>query len=262
MSSDVEDTTEVRAAALALLVPAHQIVVDRTAAWLHGVDTFPRAELTFSPPLETCALRGNTRARLAGVRGRTRDLAAGDLTSIAGVRATNPVRTALDLGCALHQRDAYAAMNRLAGSHGFGAADLAVHLPRYVGRRGVVQLRALVPLVDPRPESPRESWTLLELLAAGLPKPELQYVVAEDGRYYRLDFAYPAQRVCIEYDGAEFHDLTDRQRRRDEERRGWLRRRGWTVIVVRNGDFTGDRLPRWLSEVRAALSEGYSNRRW
>ena len=36
----------------------------------------------------------------------------------------------------------------------------------------------------------------------------------------------------------------------------------WTVIVVRRGDFTGERLDRWLGELRDALQPDYSNRRW
>ena len=38
---------------------------------------------------------------------------------------------------------------------------------------------------------------------------------------------------------------------------------GWTVIVVRRGDFTGDALDRWLGELADRRSTPtYSNRRW
>ena len=36
----------------------------------------------------------------------------------------------------------------------------------------------------------------------------------------------------------------------------------WPEIVLREGDFTGARLDRWLDELRAALVPGYVNRRW
>ncbi len=34
---------------------------------------------------------------------------------------------------------------------------------------------------------------------------------------------------------------------------------GWTVIVIRRGDFTGGALDAWLSELRQALRPAYSN---
>ena len=75
-------------------------------------------------------------------------------------------------------------------------------LARYRRRRGVIQLRQLVQLVDPRVESERESWVLLAIHDAGLPLPEPQYWIEIDGvPTYRLDFAYPRLRVCVEYDG-------------------------------------------------------------
>ena len=76
---------------------------------------------------------------------------------------------------------------------------------------------------------------------------------------YRLDFAYRRARVVVEYDGEEAHEGREAE---DEERRAWLRRHGWTVIVVRIGDFTGEALDRWLDELRSALATAYSNRRW
>lgn len=79
---------------------------------------------------------------------------------------------------------------------------------------------------------------------------------------YRLDFAYPRHLVCIEYDGVEAHFTDPAQAERDQERRRWLREQGWTVIVVRAGDFTGARLDRWIDRVRSALLERYTNRRW
>jgi hypothetical protein len=134
---------------------------------------------------------------------------------------------------------------------------------RYFRRRGVVQLRRLIPLADPRAESPRESWTRLEIHDAGLPAPVLQHWVDVDGvPTYRLDHAYPRHRTAVEYDGEEFHDRTEEQRRHDRERRDWLDGDGWTVVVVRKGDFGGGRSDRWLRELRRALRPTYVNRRW
>jgi very-short-patch-repair endonuclease len=77
-----------------------------------------------------------------------------------------------------------------------------------------------------------------------------------------LDLAYPRLRVVVEYDGEDFHDRTEEQRRHDAERRAWLEEHDWTVVVVKKGDFTGAGLDRWLGELRRALRPTYSNRRW
>ncbi|MBB3089508.1 DUF559 domain-containing protein [Nocardioides albus] len=257
------DTPQTRAAAVARVVAPHHVVIDRTAALIHGVNALTYAELDLDVDLETCALRGHTRSRRTGIDGHTRDLISTDIIKIGSVTVTTPIRTACDLGCNLRRREAYAAMCALAREHGLAPADFTLMLPRYRGRRGVRQLKALAPLVDPRLESAREAWTLLAIHDAGLPLPEPQFwIEIDEVPTYRLDFAYEHARVCVEYDGVDAHELTTDQRRHDAERRRWLRDHGWTVIVVRRGDFTSDRLDAWLREVRAALRPALTNRRW
>lgn len=263
MAAEVPDSIEVRARAVAKVLPPHHVVTDRTAAWLQEVDAFVWADLHGRPPIEICALRGHQATHLTGADGRVRDLAPGDIMRVHGVTVTTPLRTGLDLGCCLRRKEAYAALNALAGRHGLTAEDYLRQLPRFRGRRGVRQLRALLPLVEPRVESERESWLLLAIADASLPAPEPQHWIDVDAvPTYRLDFAYPWLRVCIEYDGAEWHETTPEQEQRDRERRRWLRDNGWTVIVVRNGDFAGRRLDAWTSELRRALRPRYTNRRW
>ncbi|HYF73901.1 MAG TPA: DUF559 domain-containing protein, partial [Nocardioides sp.] len=214
------------------------------------------------PPVETCARRGHEPTAAAGADGRTRDLAPGDVMTVHGVLVTKPLRTALDLGCCLRRREAFAALCAFATRFGFTPEIYVRELGRYRRRRGVVQLRGLVGLVLPSVESQREAWVLLDIADAGLPLPEAQFWVDVDGvPTYRLDFAYPCTKVCVEYDGDEAHGSAS-QRAHDEERRAWLRAHGWTVIVVRSGDFTGAALDRWLGELREALRSPYSNRRW
>lgn len=257
------DTPQTRAAAVARVVAPHHVAIDRTAALIHGVNALTYAELDLDVELETCAVRGHTRSRRTGIDGHTRDLIPTDIMKVGGVTVTTPLRTACDLGCGLRRRDAYAAMCALAREHGLATADFGRMLPRYRGRRGVRQLKELAPLVDPRIESAREAWTLLAIHDAGMPLPEPQFwIEIDEVPTYRLDFAYVHARVCVEYDGVDAHELTADQRRNDAERRRWLREHGWTVIVVRRGDFTGDRLDTWLREVRAALRPAMTNRRW
>jgi hypothetical protein len=258
----LEDSIDLRAAALAKVVRPHHVVTDRTAAWLHGIDVHVYADHDGRPPIETCALRGKEPTQLDGVDGRTRDLLGSDIMAIDGINVTTPLRTGLDLGCCLRRREAFAALCALASAHRLTRRDFQSELSRYRRRRGVIQLRDLVALTDPRFESQREAWTFLAIADAHLPLPDLQVWIDVGGiPTYRLDLAYRRRRVCVEYDGYEAHGSDD-QRRHDEVRRQWLRDHGWTVIVVREGDFTGEALDRWLGELRAALDPTYDNRRW
>ena len=258
--ADLEDSLELRARAVAKVVRPHQVVADRTAAWLHGVDAHVYAEHDGVPHVEICALRRHAPTKVPGADGRTRDLSPQDVMTLNGVRVTTPLRTALDLGSCLRRREAFAVLTAMARLHGFVRGDYLCALGRYRRRRGVVQLRELVNHVDPRVESQREAWVLLAILDAGLPAPEPQVWIDVGGvPTYRLDLAYRRRRVCVEYDGEEAHRGREEY---DAERRAWLRGQGWHVIVVLEGDFAEEALDRWLTELREALAAAYSNRRW
>jgi hypothetical protein len=252
-SARLPDTLQNRLAALALVVKPFAVVTDRTAAWLWGVDTFEFRELEILPPIEVFVLSGHHRVTRSGCRGGERDLARHDYVLIDGVLVTTPLRTALDLGCRLGRRAALAALDAFMRICGVSLEEMYRELVRFAGRRGVVQLRELIPLADPDAESPGESWTRMEIIDAGIPAPKLQFWVKENGRdVFRLDMSWPAHRVCVEYDGREFHEGEDRESY-DAARRKWLRDRGWTVIVVTKDDFKGEALDAWLLELREAL---------
>ena len=251
---DVPTTQSIRLAAARLATGEDAVLCDRTAAWVWGVDVFAYAELDTTPPIETYRLRGRRRTDRTGCEGGTRDLCPEDWCTIDGVRVTTPIRTALDLACNLYPRAALAAMDALARAHGFTSAELVRLLPRYIRRRGVVQARRLVRLVDPRAESQPESWMREVLDAHEFAMPTPQYWVVEDGLpAYRLDLAYEHAKVAIEYDGEEFH-TSDEDRERDEKRRAWLRERGWYVIVLTKHSFTPEAIDLWTRELRDELA--------
>jgi hypothetical protein len=257
LRADLTLTMQVKLAAAALVISPNAVACDRTAAWIWDVDAFSYGELDVVPPLETFVLRGGTRTRRTETCGGVRDLTVDDWVEVDGVKVTTPVRTALDLGCSLNRREALAAMDALARSQIFTSADLNREIRRYFRRRGVVQLRQLVPLVRPEAESPRESWMRLEMHDFGLPAPELQWWVDVDGvPTYRLDLAYPRARIAIEYDGKEHHASIE-DRARDEARRTWLRAQGWTVIVVDASAFAPGADLAWLVAVRDALADAH-----
>jgi hypothetical protein len=255
LRADIPLTTNLKLRAAGLVISSASVACDRTAAWIWGVDVYGVRELDEVPPVETYVLRGKRRTERRGVRGGERDLLPSDWVEIDGVKVTTPLRTATDLGCILGRRQALAAMDALMRAHGFERRDLLRTLTRYHRRRGVVQLRELVPLVDPRAESQPESWTRLELVDHGLPAPQVQWWVNVDGvPTYRLDLAYPHARIAVEYNGEEFHS-SDADRERDRVRRDWLEAHGWTVIVVDRSDFGPNTERLWVVEVAQALRD-------
>jgi hypothetical protein len=253
VDASVPDTLDTRAHAAALVMLPHRVLCDRTAAWLHGIDVLDLAELELLPSLDMWVMTGHARVRRREARGGERDLKPEDIMSVDGVRVTTPLRTCMDLGSKLSRRNALACMDAFMRLHRISRGDLGTALPRFSGRRGVVQLRDLIRLADPRAESSGESWTRLAIIDAGLPAPVPQVWVTFGGRkLFRLDLAYAKAKVAVEYDGEEFHTSPER-RRADQMRRKWLRDHGWTVIVVRKSDFTPERLDVWLGQLRDAL---------
>jgi len=247
------DTLENRAAAASHVLSPHGVICDRTAAWIHGVDTLRFRELEVLPPLDVVVLRHFSPTSRAQWRNGQRDLSNHDVMRVSGIRVTTPLRTALDLGCKSSRRDGLAAVDAFMRLHGISHEDMYDELPRFAGRRGVVQLRSLLLHADPRSESAAESWIRMYLIDAGLPTPELQHSVEWGGyELYRLDLAYPRHMLCIEYDGVEFHS-TEQQRAADDERRAWLRAHGWTIIVVTREELSVEAVDRWTSQVRSVL---------
>ncbi|QIK66048.1 DUF559 domain-containing protein [Nocardioides sp. HDW12B] len=262
LSSALTDTVELRARCLAKVVAPHVVIVDRTAAWLWGVDTYALAELKFPLPIDAFSLRGGSRVRRGGVRGGTRSLSVDDWTWVEGVRVCTPLRTALDLACSLSRYEAVAALDALLRAQGMSQESLLQQLPRFRGRRGVIQAREVVRLLDPRAESPGESVTRVVIVEEGLPSPELQVSVFDErgNPVYRLDHAYEELKIGIEYDGEEHHTSAE-DRRHDAERRAWLRAHGWIIIVVTKSDFAVHKRSEWIDAIRSARCERLEERR-
>ncbi|MET0839847.1 MAG: type IV toxin-antitoxin system AbiEi family antitoxin domain-containing protein [Marmoricola sp.] len=168
----------VRAAAVGLAIGAsHGVVVDRTAAWVHGA--LAQDDLA---PIELLRPPRSARSSLGGRRG----LVARDLEVIGPVRLTTPLRTALDVGRLLPAGDALAVMDVLFAGGSFTHAALLAELSRFNGHTGVAQLRSLAAQVDPRPVCPAESLLRLHWNAARLPTPVPGMPVAAGSRLVRL----------------------------------------------------------------------------
>ena len=224
-----------------------------TAAYLHS---FLDAE---RPRSVDVLVPRDRHAAIGGVRLHTTVSIGLDETTVAdGLRVTTPARTLLDLAAATPPDE----LERF-------ALDLARRRPRVVeeiallvdrrrgasGRRRLLGVLADLPRDVARIESPLEVRGIQVLRRAGLPPPRLQYVVRDrDGTpIKRVDAAWPAARVVVEFDGAAYHDLA-RQREHDAAVRARMEAAGWQVIVVRAADLSGDRLAALLRRLRAAVT--------
>jgi hypothetical protein len=99
------------------------------------------------------------------------------------------------------------------------------------GRRiGAARLRQAIDLIREGSWSARESELRCRIVCSGLPEPELNVDVFDDGGRFLacIDLAYPAQKVGIEYQS----QLHARRYAEDVERLAALRAAGWTVIEV------------------------------
>ncbi|OCB35770.1 hypothetical protein A5675_18395 [Mycobacterium malmoense] len=156
-------------------------------------------------------------------------LAADEVHTLRGMRATTAVRTAFDIGRARPAAAALPILDALLNATGIKPADIAVVADRHPGARGVRRLRAALQLTDGGAESPQETRLRLLLVGAGLPRPETQ-IEFRDLRI-RVDMGWREWQVAVEYDGVQ-HWADRYQRSWDIERIALLEAAGWVVIRV------------------------------
>ena len=227
----VPDSRAHRLRAIKLVAPEQAIISDETAAWLYGLDVFPpRERHNLEPAL--VVIHGATRIRRPGTRPRQALIRARDVTYADGVHVTTPVRTASDLLRKLYRPYALAAADAFAHAGLVSPEELIEFVGRLKGYRGIVQARSLAAIVDPRMESPGESWQRLRMHDAGFPPPEPQFEVVDDfGRSMFIDLPYPDLLIGTEFDGREFH-TADAHVAHDRERRGYLSELyGWRWVI-------------------------------
>jgi very-short-patch-repair endonuclease len=94
----------------------------------------------------------------------------------------------------------------------------------------------------------------LLIVLAGLPVPVAQFDVRGAGNGFagRVDLAWPALRVAVEYDGD--HHREQMQFRRDVTRLNALREAGWTVLRFTAPDLI-ERPEQTVRQIAAVLDE-------
>lgn len=227
----VPDSRNGRLRAIGLVNPAGAIACNETAAWLHGIDAFTpggRHELEPSFVVE------HSRARVdrPGASGRQAIITAEDIDYVDGVYVTTPLRTVSDLLRGLYRPYALAAADAYARAGLIDPEEVVEYVARLKGYRGIIQARSLAQLIEPRSQSPGESWQRLRMLDAGFPPPEPQFEVVDDlGRSFFLDLPYPELLIATEFDGREFH-TTAGHRAHDTGRRAYLSQLyGWRWVI-------------------------------
>lgn len=213
------------AAAYLLVRDRGGVLAGYSAALLQGADCAPP-----SAPAEVLMARKYRRHR--GLFVRYGSVGAGEVVEIAGCRVTSAARTAWDLARRLPLVEAVVAVDALTRVGGFEPAELLARRSVEPGARGCRRLVEVVRLADLRAESPGETRLRLLLVRGGLPTPEVQYRIMDEHGFAlaRVDLAYPAAKLAIEYDGA--HHFTRRGGERDRERDAELAGYGWQTLRV------------------------------
>jgi hypothetical protein len=214
---------------LFLRLPDDAVLGFHTAAELFGwpvprMDPGPRRRVHVIVPA------GAVVPRINGVVTHEAVLPVLDRVVIGGVPCAPPARCAVDLARQLSRSDALPLLDGALRSGLCRSADLAAETALHHGLRGVLQARDLFGKAHPAAECVQESQLRLVLLDGGLPPPEPQVWVHDDGvRLYRIDLAYREQRIGIEYDGGSHLDRVRMEH--DRARLNWLADHGWQMRV-------------------------------
>jgi very-short-patch-repair endonuclease len=242
--ADLEPDLALRARAAGLLVAGHGAVAGYAAAEWWGASC--------APPDEPAHVLMTHRYRCDGLRVHRDYFDFVETVPISsGGAVTTPERTAYDLArWAPRLTERVVAVDALAHNCGVDLDAIRALRHRYLGCHGGADITDALRLSDRRSESPMESRVRVVLVLGGLP-PEVQYPVVLRGRQYRLDLAYPRQRVAVEYDG---EDHRSQQRARlDLVREAALAAAGWRVLRF-DADEVLFRPERLVAAVRTELA--------
>ena len=243
--ADTPPTLRLRVQAALLVLPPGTAASHTTSLALMGLDIGRREPLHFSghrlPEHDVVGVALHRReARLQPI-------------VVDGVPTLGPRRTFVDSATVLSMRDLLAVGDWLVFHEHVDVMDLrayaiASHLD------GVRKARRVAPLVRERVASVYESHVRFDLVAAGLPEPEVNVDILDDHGAWlaRGDLVYRRWKILVEYDGWQ-HERDAQQRQRDHVRREALEAAGWRVIVITVEDMR--RPGTVVSRVRQAIRQ-------
>ncbi|WP_395310469.1 type IV toxin-antitoxin system AbiEi family antitoxin domain-containing protein [Mycobacterium sp. AMU20-3851] len=221
--SSTPPDTSVRLAALDLLSRTEIVACLHTAAELFGFDTDHDHRLHILDP----GVRLRSTPELS-----VHQRVGAPLCRVGGRLATTPAWTAIEIGRTVRRGRILGVLDAVLRSQRCTALQLANTVVEQHGRRGIVAVRSLLPLADPRSESPMESEARLVFHDGGLPSPELQYeIVDRYGKLWRVDFAWPQAMLVAEYESMEWH-ANPAALRHDRMKVARLQECGWTSLPI------------------------------
>lgn len=155
---------------------------------------------------------------------------------------TSALRTAMDVTTITDVPRALVVVCGLLNHGDLTKEDLVAALPRWKTVPGSLTTNLVVRLADERLTSVAEARTFHALWSEGVPLPELQYEVMNERGHLvaKLDFAWPEQRVWLEFDGVGKYikflrpgetpaDAVVREKKREDEVR---RLTGWICVRI------------------------------
>lgn len=166
-----------------------------------------------------------------------------DIRSIDGIPVTSPERIVLDMASHFPNANYLELLIQAARRKRLITYESTKEMFDRNARRGlkgVTALREALERWDPesRPtESEMETLLLQALRENGLPEPVVQFEVLDAAGQFvaRVDAAYPAARILIEYDSKQEHS-DEFQIARDASRRDDLQALGYRVLTARHAD--------------------------
>jgi len=207
---------EVRAAALAL--PAHVHATHSTRLLLSGLDVL-------RPPLRF-VVAGDLHLDLAGVRlHRTPVLPPTDDLGV------TPAAAFVALAATARRLDLVAVGDWLLHRGLMTTVELSELVTAQPWRRGARAAASVSGELDGRARSLPESTVRALVVAAGLPRPQVNVAVLDDPRSPVTDLYLPPWRVAVEYEGRQ-HELDAEQFGRDIARYARLREQGVAYVQV------------------------------
>lgn len=219
-----EVDTQLRLRGLDLATDTRVAVCLGTAAAVHGFDTEEPTDLhVLNPP-------GQQLRSTDGLVVHRREGA--PLTETAGRLVTTPAWTAIEVGRGLRRPRALATLDAALRTGTCSRSEMERAIRQQAGRRGIVAVRDLLPLASPLAESPMESEARLMMIDGGVAPHVLQYeIVDRNYQTWRVDFAWPDQRLAVEYDGLAWHSGPEALVY-DRRRRAALQEVGWVVLAI------------------------------
>lgn len=227
--------------AMALVLPEQAVFSHTTAAHIAGIP------LPSPGPKPFHVTVPHHRGRRKGIVWHKRS-ALEQPQSLKGYPVTGPLRTWLDLGSLLEVPDLVAALDHLL-RRGLVPADTIAEIPRLPGAG---MLRAAASLASPRSWSPRESVLRVQMHCYGLPDPELNKDIIEDGILLGTgDLVFEEFRCILDYDGDTHKEA--KQRTQDTKTRNAYSLAGWRHLAITSHMY--DNLSRTLFTIENLLRQ-------